>query len=92
MIEVAAVLLFQATAGAPAQQAPPTSKGEEVTVLGKAEEPKVVCRTEFATGSRVKKVKICDVPPNQAQDTQTNLQRQMNRKSDYVEPPQTFGN
>jgi hypothetical protein len=91
MIDVAVAFLFQAAAGAPAQApAPPAS--EEVTVVGKAEEPRIVCRMEFVTGSRVKKEKVCAAPPNKAQDTQTNLQREMARKGDFSEPPEVFGN
>jgi hypothetical protein len=95
MIGFAIAFLFQAAAGAPAQQAPPpaaTQSGEEVTVLGKKEEPKIVCRMEYVTGSRVRKERICTAPPNQAQDTQTNLQRQIDRLGDFVEPPAVFGN
>jgi hypothetical protein len=92
MIETAFAFLFQAAAGAPAQATPPVQTGEEVTVVGKAEEPRIVCRMEFVTGSRVKKEKVCAAPPNQAQDTPTNLQRQISRKGDYSEQPSTFGN
>lgn len=92
MIELAIAFLFQAAAGAPAEQAPATQKGEEVTVLGKKEAPKVVCRMEYVTGSRVRKERICTAPPNAAQDTPTNLQRQIDRLGDFVEPPQVFGN
>jgi hypothetical protein len=92
MIEVAVAFLFQAAAGGPAQAAPPTEGGEQVTVTGKAEQPKEVCRMEFVTGSRVKKEKVCAAPANKAQDTQTTLQRQINRKGDFAEAPEVFGN
>jgi hypothetical protein len=92
MIEVVVAFLFQAAAGGPAQATPSVQSGEEVTVVGKAEEPRIVCRMEFVTGSRVKKERVCTAPPNKAQDTQTNLQREMARKGDFVEPPSTFGN
>jgi len=91
MIEVVVALLFQA-AGGPAQAAPPVDTGEEVTVTGKAEQPKEVCRMEFVTGSRVKKEKVCAAPANKAQDTQTTLQRQATRKGDFAEAPAVFGN
>ncbi len=47
-----------------------------------AEEPKLVCKTEFAVGSRVKKVKVCR-PVNQEADFQdTKLQREMAKNGD----------
>jgi hypothetical protein len=92
MIEVAFAFLFQAAAGAPTQAAPTEQTGEEVTVVGKSVEPSIVCRMEFVTGSRVKKERVCAAPPNKAQDTQTNLQREISRKGDYSEPQSGFGN
>lgn len=92
MIDVVVAFLFQTAGGGPSQAAPPATTGEEVTVTAKVDEPKLVCRMEFATGSRVKKEKICAAPPNKAQDTQTNIQRELSRKGDFAEAPEVFGN
>lgn len=94
MIDIAFAFLFQAAAGGPSQAPPPatTGGGEEVTVTGKAEEPKIVCRMEFVTGSRVKKEKVCAAPANKAQDTLTTLQRDLARRGDNSEPQEGFGN
>ena len=46
------------------------------------EEPKLVCKREFAVGSRVKNVKVCR-PTNQEADFQdTKLQREMAKNGD----------
>jgi hypothetical protein len=88
MIEIAIAFLFQTAAGNPAQAPPPGETSEEVIVTGKAEEPRIVCRMEYVTGSRVKKERICAAPNNKAQDTETKLQRDLSRQIDLVDPPE----
>ncbi len=73
------------------QPAQPAQQAQSVQTA-EAEQPKMVCKYESSTGSRVQKVKVCR-PADQKQDEQsTKLQRELAKNGDFIEPSGTFGN
>ncbi|MFT3725686.1 MAG: hypothetical protein QM773_19160 [Hyphomonadaceae bacterium] len=54
-------------------------------------EPKMVCKYEFATGSRVQKVKVCRPENEPAGDQDTKLQRAIDRLGDMRIPGEKGG-
>jgi hypothetical protein len=57
MLNIALIVLLQATAPAAAQQAPPAK-----TEAAQPQKPKIVCTMEPITGTRAKKQEVCKTP------------------------------
>ncbi len=55
-------------------------------------EPKMVCKYEHVTGSRLSKQKVCRPEGETSNDQASALQREMQRNGDYREPLSSFGN
>jgi hypothetical protein len=93
-IVLSAALRFAAADQPPATdsaQVQPVQTGQTAQAAA-VEEPKMVCKYESSTGSRVQKVKVCR-PADQKQDEQsTKLQRELAKNGDFIEPSGTFGN
>lgn len=54
-------------------------------------EPKMICKYEFATGSRVQKVKVCRPENESSADQDTKLQRAIDRLGDMRVPGEKGG-
>ena len=52
-----------------------------------AEEPKMVCKYEHVTGSRLQKTKVCRPENEKGADQDSKLQRELSRNGDYREVP-----
>lgn len=83
MINVVLVMFFQAAAG---QAAAPPAETPQTTVTVTADAPKAakeICKYEFQTGSRTKRIKVCNTP-GQSSDgaAETKLLRQLDRAGD----------
>ena len=77
------------TAVAPAMQATTSTPAAAPA----KEEPKMICKYENSTGSRLQKVKICRPANERADDQDTKLQRELNRNGDLrLAPTPGFGN
>lgn len=57
-----------------------------------AAEPKMICRYEHVTGSRLSRQKVCRPEGQSGMDQETALQRELQRNGDFREAPGTFGN
>jgi hypothetical protein len=93
---MSAVLLsmafFLAGAQAPADTPAQASVAPETAAPVK-EEPKLVCKYEFATGSRVQKVKVCRPANATSSNQDTKLQRELSKNGDFRDPQSGgFGN
>ncbi|MDP3736602.1 MAG: hypothetical protein Q8R02_04385 [Hyphomonadaceae bacterium] len=91
MIDAALVMFFQAAAG---QVAAPPAEIPQTTVTVTAEAPKDVketCKYEFATGSRVKKVKVCRSTDEKPSYEDTKLQRDLAKNGDMRRPGEMGG-
>jgi hypothetical protein len=83
MTSFALSLIFLLSAGQQATEVPapqPTAVAEAATPEA---EPKMVCKYEHVTGSRLQKTKICRPENEKGQDQDTKLQRQLSRNGDY---------
>lgn len=70
---------------------PPTDTPAQTSVAPEAatpvkEEPKLVCKYEFATGSRVQKVKVCRPVDEGSSNQDTKLQRELSKNGDFRDP------
>ena len=82
MPSFAVSLAFLLAAGQPPAETAATTTPTTAPATAPAEEPKMVCKYEHLTGSRVQKQKVCR-PENQTSgDIDTKLQRQMARSGD----------
>lgn len=85
------VMFFQAASG---QAAAPPAETPQTTVTVTAEaqkEVKEICKYEFATGSRVKKVKVCRSTDDTSSYQDTKLQRDLAKNGDMRVPGETGG-
>jgi hypothetical protein len=83
---------FLLSAGQPPADAPAQQPAAGPAEPAKAE-PKMVCKYEFATGSRVQKVKVCRPENDSAGAQDTKLERQLMKNGDFVDPQKGgFGN
>ncbi len=79
MPSFAVSLAFLLAAGQPPAEAPAVPA---TTAETPAPEPKMICKYEFATGSRVQKVKVCRPENQTSNDLDTKLQRDLTRLGD----------
>ena len=78
----------QPPAEAPAQQAAPAQTSEPAKV-----EPKMICKYENLTGSRLQKTKVCRPEGDTGAGDDTKLQRELSKNGDFVDPQRGgFGN
>jgi len=73
---------------APAQTAAPAAR---TTTAEPTAEPKMICKYEHVTGSRLSKQKVCRPEGDDGQQSST-LQRQLDRFGDRGPPVPGFGN
>ena len=89
-MNVVLVMFFQAAAG----QAAPPAETPQTTVTVTADTPKEAkqsCKWVYDTGSRLKKVKVCNTNQSASNNgEQSQLMRQLDRGSD-ISPPQATG-
>lgn len=78
-------LIFLLAAGQPSTATPPQQTTPAATTP--AAEPKMVCKYEHVTGSRLQKQKVCRPEGESGSDQDTKLQRELSRNGDYREPP-----
>jgi hypothetical protein len=78
----------QPPAEAPAQQAAPAQTSEPAKA-----EPKMICKYENLTGSRLQKTKVCRPEGETGASEDTKLQRELSKNGDSVDPQRGgFGN
>jgi len=78
-------LIFLLSAGQPATD--PAAQQPAATTAQPAAEPKMVCKYEHVTGSRLQKTKVCRPENEKGADQDTKLQRELSRNGDYREVP-----
>ena len=78
-------LIFLMVAGQPATDA--TAPQPIPAAAQPAAEPKLVCKYEHVTGSRLQKTKVCRPEGESGSDQDTKLQRELSRNGDYREVP-----
>lgn len=88
MPSFAVSLAFLLAAGQPPAEAP---AAPAATTEAPAAEPKMICKYEYATGSRVQKVKVCRPENQTSNDMDTKLQRDMSRLGDMRIPGEKGG-
>lgn len=86
MTSFALPLIFLLSASQPATDAP-TQPAAATEATAPAAEPKMVCKYEHVTGSRLQKTKVCRPENEKGSDQDTKLQRELSRNGDYREPP-----
>jgi hypothetical protein len=86
-------MAFFLAAGQPPAEAPAQASATTPAATEPAKpEPKMVCKYEHATGSRLQKTKVCRPEGQSSADQDTKLQRELNRNGDFVDPQRGFGN
>jgi len=86
MIDVVLALLLQASG--PAAEPPPAAPNETPAQATTEEKkkPKMVCRFEYPTGSRLKRERVCREQGSDEQQDKTALQRELDRQGDVLPP------
>ena len=79
-------LIFLLSASQPATDGV-TQQPTSTATQPAAEEPKMVCKYEHVTGSRLQKTKVCRPENEKGVDQDTKLQRELSRNGDYREVP-----
>ncbi|MFT3725687.1 MAG: hypothetical protein QM773_19165 [Hyphomonadaceae bacterium] len=83
---------FLLAAGQPPADAPAQQPAAGPSEPAKAE-PKMICKYEHATGSRVQKTKVCRPEGQSGEEQDTKLQRELSKNGDFVDPQKGgFGN
>ena len=92
MISVILAALLQASG--PVAEPPTAAPNDGATQTSEQKEkPKMVCRYEHDTGSRVKRVKVCHQQgTDEEQDDKTALQRALDKQGDVLTPRDNVGN
>ena len=78
-------LIFLLSASQQATDA--TVQQPTATATQPAAEPKMVCKYEHVTGSRLQKTKVCRPENEKGADQDSKLQRELSRNGDYREVP-----
>lgn len=95
LIALPVLFLLAASQVAVAQQVTTTPAAPPAAVepAKPAEEPKMVCRNEHVTGSRVQKQRVCRSANDPGNGPSTALQRELDKFGNTAEPPTGgFGN
>ena len=92
MIDVALAVLLQASG--PVAEPPPSTPASETApeTVEKKDKPKMVCRFEYPTGSRLKRERVCHEQGSDEQQDKTKLQRELDRQGDVLQPGPVLGN
>ncbi len=89
---VISVAFFLAAGQPPADTSAQQTAGSEAAEPAKPE-PKMVCKYENLTGSRVQKTKVCRPEGQERSTMDTKLERQLMKNGDFVDPQKGgFGN
>ena len=91
-IVLSVALMFAAADQPPAADTAQPALPAQTTQAGEVAAPKMVCKYESSTGSRVQRVKVCRPADEKQNEQSTQLQRQLSKNGDFLEPSSTFGN
>jgi hypothetical protein len=92
LIALPVLFLLAASPVAVAQQGatpPPAAPAATADPAKPAEEPKMVCRNEHVTGSRVQKQRVCRPANDSGNDQSSALQRELDKIGNVPAPPGT---
>lgn len=84
--------LFLLAGGQPPTEAATEQTAPAATATAPAAEPKMICRYEHVTGSRLNRQKVCRPEGESSADQSTALQRQLDRVNTRPETLGGFGN
>jgi len=91
MISVILAALLQASG--PVAEPPTAAPNDGATQTSETKaKPKMVCRYEHDTGTRVKRVKVCHEQGVEEQEDKTALQRALDKQGDVLTPRDNVGN